>query len=84
MMPATLVWIDPTSGEGEVQLLATGELLYLHYTCIEGIDPNRYAYPTELDQARFRRLERGAPCEVTVYSNLYSRRVATCRVRGIS
>lgn len=73
---ATILWFDVSSGEGVVELLDTKEYLYLHYTCIEGIDKNRYAFPIESDRVILRdRLRSGTKCSVSIYENLYSRRV---------
>ena len=78
MQQAKLVWFDATSGEGEVEL-DDGEALYLHFTCIGGVSKNNWQWPTEADQRRMAQLESGTPCQVTVYENLYSRRVEICK-----
>ncbi len=76
MQPAIVHWFDASSGEGMVET-ADGEHLYLHFTCIEGIDRNGYAWPAPDDQSALEGIA-GRPCMITVYRNLYSARVDRC------
>ncbi len=75
-LTATVHWFDASSGEGVAVCDQSGESLYLHYTCIAGVDRNGYAAPTAADQARLRGIA-GRTGAVTIYRNLYSARVAT-------
>lgn len=77
---ATVLWLD-SAGEGQVQT-DNGELLYLHFTCLQGWDKNNYLAPVAADLARYPNGLCGLRCEVTVYENLYSRRVETCDLGG--
>jgi cold shock CspA family protein len=76
MLTAKVIWFDASSGEGMATCVESGESLYLHFTCIAGIDKNGYAAPTTADQQRLRNLA-GRSGNVTIYRNLYSARVAT-------
>lgn len=70
-----LQWFDITSGDGMV--IVGDESLYLHYSCIAGIDKNGYSHPTTSDRALLGNLKPGDPCRVTIYENLSSRRIET-------
>lgn len=75
-----IVWFDASSGEGEVEG-TDGEVYYLNYTCIDGVDKNNYAYPNDDDQSRLRGIA-GRAVEFTLYTNLYSSRVDWCQIRA--
>jgi len=71
-LQAQISWFDASSGEGMVRVAATDfspEMnLYLHFSAIEGISKNNYAWPAEADLPKLRELEAGGvPCLVSIY-----------------
>lgn len=67
MIPAKIRWFDSLSGEGMVTL-DDGRRLYLHFTAIDGISKNNYAWPAEVDRERLRNLD-GRPCTVELWED---------------
>ncbi len=72
---AQLHWFDASSGEGMIKV--NGDSLYVHFSCIAGIDKNGYAFPKASDQILLSNLKPGDACKVTVYVNGYSARIET-------
>lgn len=64
-LSGTLRWFDASSGEGMAEV--AGQPVHVHFSAIQGVDKNNYAWPTEADKKRLEALDYNVPGTFRVY-----------------
>lgn len=61
-------WFDALSGEGMVRCSKTNQNYFLHFTSIQGISKNNYAFPDDKDREVLSSLK-GRTCTFEVFTD---------------
>lgn len=79
MRIGTIRWFDALSGKGVVREDSTDQCYTLHFSAIEGIDKNNYAWPADADRMFLGTLQ-GMRCEFEILDDPDYLMVSKCKI----
>lgn len=79
MRKGSVLWFDVLSGTGVVREDETGICYKLHFSAIEGVDKNNYAWPADKDR-EFLHSVSGKPCSFEILNDPDYLVVSKCKI----